>query len=225
MMLTLMLGMTSTVFAQRIGIKAGGNFSKIIYRTNDINSIFHDNDHVEWKPSYHVGVIGEFPLTGLASIETGLLFTVKGYKSEVFMYNDNMEIMFVGTARENLYYLDIPVTAKVGFDIGSVTIFGLTGPYIGIGLAEENVAKISINDRTEIHKDSIGFGKDGFRRLDYGLVFGTGVEIKRIEISVSYSLGLGDISNINSSNDVKIHNRVLGLSIGTKFGKKKASEG
>ena len=61
--------------------------------------------------------------------------------------------------------------------------------------------------------------KDDLKRLDFGLTMGGGVEINSIQIGLTYALGLANISSYTDYG-TKINNRVLGLSVGYKFGGK-----
>lgn len=73
---------------------------------------------------------------------------------------------------------------------------------------------------TETEEEDIKWGSDyesDFKRLDFGLTMGAGVEINSIQIGLTYGLGLANISP-STDNGSKINNRVLGLSVGYKFG-------
>jgi len=75
---------------------------------------------------------------------------------------------------------------------------------------------------TRTGKNSISWGSGEFEynRLDYGLTAGTGVEIKTVQIGLFYSLGLANLFNDSDNNIVesKLTHRVLGFSMGYKFG-------
>jgi hypothetical protein len=53
----------------------------------------------------------------------------------------------------------------------------------------------------------------GLKRLDYGLLFGAGMEYKSFQFEVSYALGLANISAITEDN-ISVKNTVLSISVG-----------
>lgn len=73
------------------------------------------------------------------------------------------------------------------------------------------------------NEDKVVWGSDAeesdFKRLDFGLIMGAGVEIKAIQIGLSYDLGLANITP-DTDNGNKVHNRILALSVAYKFGGK-----
>ena len=91
------------------------------------------------------------------------------------------------------------------------------GPYVGIGLSGKMKGEVSIDGETTSQEIDIEWGSDidsDFKRMDFGLIVGTGVELNSIQIGLNYSLGL---ANILPQNNVKFRNRVLGISFGYKF--------
>ncbi len=209
--------MTTELFAQNFGVKAGLNLSNMLVK--DDNDTYSDD--FKMNPGFHVGATAEFPFSDMLSFETGLLLSTKGYKvseEETFM---GETIKMEG--KLNLLYLDIPLTAKAFFDIGSAKIYGVFGPYLGMGLSGKSKYEATYGGETEKGEYDIEWGSDedesDFKRLDFGLTMGAGVEIKSVQIGLSYGLGLANISPYTDGG-VKISNRVLGLSVGYKFGGK-----
>ena len=92
------------------------------------------------------------------------------------------------------------------------------GPYAAIGLSGKIKQEESINGATTSEEIDIEWGSDiessNFKRMDFGLIMGAGVELNSIQIGLNYSLGL---ANILPQNNVKFRNRVLGISFGYKF--------
>ncbi|MBT8220056.1 MAG: PorT family protein [Bacteroidia bacterium] len=124
-------------------------------------------------------------------------------------------------AKWNLIYLDIPLTVRASFDIRGAKIYSVFGPYVGMGLSGKIKTESSYMGETEKDQEDINWGNnedDGdLKRLDFGLTIGTGVEINAIQIGISYSLGLANISNF-ADDGTKISNRVLAISAGYNFG-------
>lgn len=193
-------------FAQNFGIKAGLNLSEIRLS----NPYENYNDYLKMNPGFHIGPTVEFPITESFSIESGLLLSTKGRKVIIKESMDNFEYK----EKLNMFYLDIPLTAKAALDIGSFKIYGTFGPYIGMGLGGKS--KFTIDDETS--SESVKFGSDGLKRLDYGLTAGGGIKFNDIQIGIIYGLGLANISNTaNFFQGSKQYNRVLGISTGYNF--------
>ncbi len=202
-------------FAQTFGIKVGLNLSNMIMKDDDETY----SEEFKMKPGFHFGPTIEIPISELFSFESGLMLSTKGYKESV-------KISYGGCISERntkvyMLYIDIPLTAKVTFDVGGTKLFGTFGPYIGMGLCGKmKYIKIYEIDE-EVEKISFGSNKeeDDLKALDYGLTAGIGFTLNSTQIGISYALGLANLSNY-SEDHYKIKNRVLGISIGYKFGGK-----
>ena len=112
------------------------------------------------------------------------------------------------------FSIDIPLTGKASYDIGSFKIYGAFGPYIGVALS----GKYKTSDSPDYTLKWGSSSEDDLKRVDFGLVFGAGVEINAIQIGIAYNLGLMNISATTDGGS-KINNRVLGISAGYWFGK------
>ena len=217
LVLVIALTMTTEVFAQTFGIKGGLNLSNLLAQDDDDTYI----DDAKMIPGFHIGATAEFPLTEMFSFETGLLLSTKGFKmseEETFM-----EENYKYEEKLNLLYLDIPLSAKASFDLGGAKIYGVFGPYLGIGLSGKSKYEVTFDGETESNEEDVKWGSDEdesyLKRLDFGLTMGAGVEINSFQIGLSYGLGLANISTYTDGG-YKINNRVLGISVGYKFGRK-----
>ncbi len=201
-------------FAQTFGVKAGLNLADMLMKDDDETY----SEDFKMNPGFHLGLTAEFPLTDMVSFEPGLLLSTKGFKmsgEETFMGET-----FKYEGKMNLFYLDIPLTAKAYFDIEGTRIYGVFGPYLGMGLSGKSKSEVTYNGEKETEEEDIKWGSDeddDLKRLDFGLSVGAGFEIKSIQIGLSYNLGLANISTYTDEG-FKINNRVLGISIGYKFG-------
>jgi hypothetical protein len=207
--------MTTGLFAQNFGVKAGLNLSNVFAKDDDDTY----SDDFKLNPGFHAGLTADFPITEMFSFETGLLLSTKGYRisEKETILGETFEI----EGKLNLLYVDIPLTGKVSFDIGGPKIYGAFGPYVGLGLSGKAKSKITVGGETEEEEEDINWGsdeqEDDLKRLDYGLMVGAGVEINALQIGVSYGLGLANIS-ANNDNGNKANNRVIGISLGFRFG-------
>lgn len=215
LILVIIFTIATTSSAQKFGIKAGLNLSNMVI--TDDNETYSDD--FEMNLGYHAGVTVEFSLADKIGLETGLLLSTRGFKSS--LEEEIFGELFKVESQFNLLYLEIPITAKASFDVGSAKVYGALGPYIGIALNGNVKSEVTISGETETDEADISFGsdenEDDFKNLDFGLTIGAGVEIKSIEIGLFYGLGLANISPYTGAGST-IQNRVVGLSVGYKFG-------
>ncbi len=197
--------------AQTFGVKAGLNLANMLSKDDDDTY----SDDFKMNPGFHLGLAADFPITDFLSFEPGLLFMTKGMRF-------NQDILgFSVKGKLNLYYIDIPLNMKATFKAGdNLKVFATAGPYIGLGLSGKAKSTTVYQGEKETHSEDIKWGgdedEDDFKRLDFGLTFGAGVEIKAISIGLSYDLGLANISSYKNDG-TKISNRVLKLSVGYRF--------
>lgn len=198
-------------YGQSYGIKAGLNLANFLDKDDDDTY----SDDYKMNMGFHVGGTLDYPLTDLLSLETGLLLTTKGMKIEEEFLGANI------TAKLNLFYLDIPITLKAGYDLGGAKIYGVIGPYVGMGLSGKIKTEVEYQGDTETETEDIVWGndeaEDDLKRLDFGLTFGAGAEINVIQIGASYDFGLMNTSPY-TENGYKTNNRVLKFSVGYRFG-------
>ena len=215
------LTMTTESFAQTFGIKAGLNLSNMHYEEDAVTY----SDGFRIKHGFHLGVSVEYPINEMISFETALLLSNKGYK-----HSGKDDTGTEVNSKASLFYIDIPFTAKASYRSGSAVLYGIFGPYFGIGLyGKIEYERLGMGETVTL-VDDISWGSDGdddLKRLDFGLTTGVGIEINSIGIGMSYTFGLANIfpnagyRNIPPNyNGTKGINRVLGISLSYKFGGK-----
>jgi len=161
---------------------------------------------IKQNPGFNLGPVIEFPLKGKLSVETGLLFTAKGYKKTGGL-DLTGDVNY--TITNNFYCLEVPVLMKASFPVGKAELFGMVGPYIAYALFGNKSATVSGASFTPDPKLDIKWGSDAYYkldRLDYGPKFGGGIEFDKLQLGVSYGLGLKNFSN---NGILKQKNRVL----------------
>lgn len=206
------LTMTTSAFSQvKFGIKGGLNLANMLDKDEDDTY----SDDYKFKPGFHLGVITEFSISKQFAIEPGLLFSTKGFKVE----EEDIKLSF------NLNYIEMPLNAIYKIDLGGVKILTQTGPYIAYAISgkmKANMALLGVNEDSKEEEILIGDDKekDVIKPLDFGVNFGAGVEINDFFISMQYGLGLANLSISNDVNDdkTKMKNKVIGVSVGYKFG-------
>ena len=192
--------MTTKSFAQvKYGVKAGLNFANLSESDNDDSY----NEGKTSKIGFHFGGTAEFPASEALSVQTGLLYSTKGYK-----INDGD----FSTAL-NLNYLEIPINAIYKIEVGGSKLCLNAGPYLGYAFS----GSLAYGDESYDYK--IGSGdEDDIKALDYGINIGAGVELNdKITIGLQYGLGLANISSYTEYG-YKSNNRVIGISVGYMFG-------
>ena len=103
---------STSSFTQTLSVKAGLNLSNFFVK--DDHETYSED--YKWRSGIHVGAIAEIPIRNMLSFETGLLLSTKGHREMV-------EDTFLGEtiklkASTRLYYLDIPINAKVSIPAG-----------------------------------------------------------------------------------------------------------
>ncbi len=199
------------VQAQTVSIRGGLSLANMLDRDNieTYSSMYSNN--VGW----HLGMLVDFPLGGIASLETGVVLTTKGMKVEEEFFGIGIE------ARARMYYLDVPVLLKVTAPIsGKVDFYATAGPYMGYGMSGNIEATLRFMGMEETESEDISFGndkeKDTFKPLEFGLSFGGGLQVNAFVIGMSYDLGLTNIS-VYQKQGTTVKNRILKFSVGYRF--------
>jgi len=139
--------------------------------------------------------VGDVPLSESVYLNSGFLFIRKGTKRHISDVDEKIPVR----------YLEIPVNFCYKFDFITWKLYGQAGPYTGIGLSAR---RIRGDDKEKIE---FGTELEQFKRMDYGVNFGVGVELDNYtQISMNYGVGFRNFSN---RFDEKIRNRVLTITI------------
>lgn len=196
----------SQSYAQVTALKAGFNLSNFAFSNDD------GSDFVEYKstPGFHIGTTFDIPLGDMFAIETGILLTTKGTQTKAdfggYSYKSTI----------NILNAEIPLSFKTIFGVSdNLDIYASAGGYLGVGIIAVSRFKTTLNGQTETDSEEIEFDENGLQRLDYGLTFGAGIEVKGFIVGASYDLGL---ANIDGSGSGTIRNRVLKIGVGYRFG-------
>lgn len=213
-------------FAQTFGVKAGLNMSKMT-----------EMDDAKMLMGFHVGATAEFDVMENFTVETGLILSTKGVKFEKTVSQSLPGVgkfEATGTTKTNPMYLEIPINAKYGFDLGGKKLYVAAGPYLGFGIggkdkkesdvkftwddgvsdAIKEMTKKTYENQTGSSDSKIEWGDKGMKRMDIGVNIGAGIEFGAIGVGIQYGLGLTEIAK-----DSKVKNRVIGISVSYKFAK------
>ncbi|MCZ8355117.1 MAG: porin family protein [Cyclobacteriaceae bacterium] len=207
----------SNSFSQTISLRGGVNIANMLSKDDDESY----SDSYSPKVGLNLGVITEFNLSENIGLETGFIYSGKGFSSSL-TYTDPIAGEFSVEGKASLLYFEIPINVKPYFNLGNLKVFSIIGPYIGIGLRGKTIFETKALGFTEKIEEDIKWGtdedNDHFKRLDAGLNFGGGIEFNKFQISVNYQHGLMNISPTNE-NGAKIKNRVAALTVSYMFNK------
>jgi hypothetical protein len=187
--LALTLGVASAAQAQsaRFGVKAGASLTSL---TGD------DTDNAKYKFGFNGGVMANFALNDMFSIQPEVLYSMKGAKA------DGRD------SRVNLNYIDIPVLAKIS--TGETGLFFELGPQIGFlasAKAKENDTSIDV--------------KDAFKSVDFGYAAGLGFQAASGPmVGLRYNGGFTNNGKSVMGYDPKSKNSAFQLYVGFLFGGK-----
>ena len=183
--IALVLSTNYTQAQTRFGIKGGLNSATFAISESGVTIT---------PPSrigFNFGGITEIPLETDFYLQSGLLYSTKGFKiNGESLSTDNLEI---------------PINALYKLSVGSVKVLGFAGPYIGYALSG-NAGSADI--------EFSGKNKD-MNTFDMGLNFGAGIEISSFQITAQYGLGLTNLAA--DSNDGTMKNKVFGISVAYLF--------
>ena len=186
-------------------------------------------DDAKALTSFQAGIIGDISLAEFIALQSGLLVTGKGTKSQD---GDPSDANYF-KATTNPIYIEVPLNLIFKGPIGLNTkFFAGAGPYLAIGVAGKNKTEgkflgTSFSSEKDIdwsdddpttfnYEEGAGFGI--MKRFDYGLNGTAGIETKNIVLSVNYGLGLAKLqSGSNSSEDDNNKHRVLSFTVGFKL--------
>jgi hypothetical protein len=173
--------------AQQISLRGGLNLSQF---NEAIDGDVVQKEGQKFNVGFNAGPIIDLYLKNMFSLETGILFSAKGNK-----------LLDINLWKESIYYLELPVMLKASKPINkNADVFAMAGGYVAEALYG--------NRKGYGWNVDIGLGsKDNeYDRLDYGLKFGAGIKIHRVQLGACFEVGLIDFEN---HDDIKDRTRVM----------------
>ena len=190
--------------------KIGVSWSSVIAKETVSNQFVDDFDYRR-KGGLVIGIATDIPLGGHRfSLQPEILFHQKGYTS----------IYSLGPASSTtrLNYLEVPVLIRVNFG----KFYATTGTYVGFGIGGNFKRSYSYMGQTEEYEGKVKFGADPygyqtskqyFNAVDFGVQFGTGMNLSVVVVDLRFGLGLTDIIE-RQDFDAKTLNTSLQLTVG-----------
>jgi hypothetical protein len=187
--LVLILMFGSSASAQiTYGAKAGVNFANVSFAGDDVPS--------SSRIGLLAGAFATVPLTGWLSVQPEAIYTVKGASIDIF----DIESDYI------VDYLEVPVLARVPIQR---RVYLAVGPSIAFRIRARN--RTSFGGSTE----EVNIADD-VESLDIGVVGAAGLEMGRWVFDGRYTHGFSD-TDADTSDNVKIRNRVFSVSAGFRF--------
>jgi hypothetical protein len=185
------------------GVRAGLNLTNMVFKDNGATVTG------KMKPGIQLGVTGEHAITDAFAIQPGLLFSMQGYKMEE-------EGPLKGAIALN--YIQIPVNVQYKLDLSGMKLLLQAGPYLGIAVNGKFKMKAgSQEDSMDIRFKSSNGGGD-YKRGDFGLGVGAGLQFGNIQAAVGYNIGLANV-DAHYDGDHTAKNNGLALTVTYLFGK------
>jgi hypothetical protein len=190
-----------------------------------------DNGRVDEANSittFHAGIGIDFPLADALSLQTGLVATGKGAKTEFGKTTD--ATYWRATSKPVYVELPLNLVAKVPlseytrlyFGAGGYAAAGVSGKnerqgkLLGASFHSESDIIFSDDDPTTSAEENAGYGK--LKRFDYGLNGLAGLEFNKFTIGANYGYGLAKInSNTNNNANDEGKHRVVSISLAIKL--------
>jgi hypothetical protein len=200
------------------------SFSQLSYGIQSgfqMTTVKSSHAETDWKPSYHVGIFGNYTLTRRYSITANLLFSDKGYTYDTYADYNNYYGSFSSIPKSTYHfqYLDFP--SFLQYKISNVVSV----------LAGGQVSYL-LSSRLTVHPISESTNKIDYygNRLDFGIGGGLVFYLNRFTtIQLRYMQGLSNIIKAEASQKIdsypflgtvnarvlgyKDHNEVLQLSM------------
>lgn len=173
----------------RIGTNFGFNFSNMVLSDEGGVGTYDTKFGARW------GISAKYEIKEYLDIVGSVLYSVKGFVSENGIVTDR-----------HFNYIEVPVQVMLKKPLSpKIKLMGIGGLYAGLGIS-------GVYD--PFSKDGLGYNP-----IDFGLILGTGVEIKeRFQVRLAFEPGLADLAI--SEENTTLLNQVITLDFACFFGKK-----
>lgn len=192
----------------KFGVKAGLNLANIAQNYK----ISEDEDDTDMLLGLSLGATVEYELKENLALQSGLIFSRKGYKMD---YKDEYES---SEGKVKVTWLEVPMNFT--YKMNDFQIYA--GPYMAFGIGGEMEYDETEDGYSYSSSTDIKFGdndSDHVRGFDYGLNLGLGYQTGNLLFNAGYSLGLANLQPNDSDGDYKNSNRVISFSVSYFFGK------
>ncbi len=165
------------------------------------NVSFEGDDEFDFgsRTGFALGISMNRPFANGLEFAPELLYVQKGAKAE--QSGDSYAV--------KLGYVEAPILFRMVFGDGSARPFVLGGPVVGFNVGCKVTFTSSGDSGSEDCDD------DDIESVDYGIMFGGGIMMQRLSLSIRYDLGLANVNASEGGGEQK--NRALMLLAGYSF--------
>lgn len=206
-----MLGWSYSAMAQTltIGPRLGVNFGRQIVTGDDSDISEVWNDKVEAASGIQAGLVANFKLSEIISVQPELLYTLKGYKFQVD----------TETNTGKYDYFDLPVLAKISIGNGPVQGFVTAGPVFSYWMGGEDHTEDAGDEFSraidfEDDNDGVENRFEAGASLGVGLAYNTGAGALNLDLRY----GTGFTSVYKFDDDSKLRNEGFSITLAYLFG-------
>lgn len=179
------------------GVKAGASLTNFTGKGTNGSDLKN-------KFGFNGGLVANFAVNDLFSIQPELLYSMKGAKGKDTFGGSSVD------AKLNLHYIDVPVLAH----INAGGLFFELGPQIGFLAA----ANTSADSNGQSYSQDI---KSDLKTIDFGYAAGLGYQMPAGPgVGLRYNGGLIDISKDSSNSSNAVRNSAFQLYVTYMFGGK-----
>lgn len=199
----------------KFGIRAGVNFQKIY--GDDFGGNKVENDFLT---TYHAGITADLLVTPVFYLQPGLIYSLKGAKSESGGTKTTIKTS----------YVELPINLLFKPELGSGRLLLGAGPYIAYGVGGQSKTKngsVAIERDAEFKNtisaaDYLNVKSYYVKPFDYGANALVGYELYNgFSIQVNGQLGLSKINpkieGVTNTDKTNLKNLGVGVSLGYKF--------
>jgi hypothetical protein len=226
----------------KFGIRAGLNLGKIgtiydySYSERNGNDYYYSSgtsDKMELSGNligFHVGAVIDVKILEFLYFQPGIMLSLKGgeEKEESERRYSNGESRYEEDITTiSTYYLDVPLMLSLkGTLTNDLALRAHAGPYIGFGLFGKYERELTdsrypeYNEKTEI--DNIfspsAYEKNyfaGFKKFNFGIGLGCGIEFNNVYLGVNYNIGLTNLYDEEDS--IELYERTFSFTLGYNF--------
>lgn len=175
-------------FGQKIGLKIGANKYRFNMEREDGSSFDHKTNQV----NLHIGMTVEFEFGSRFSVQPGILFSKKNVR-----YEDKFTPIEFYRSDYSPTFVEFPVALKYFLMPEKNRLYVFAGPYAALGVSGDLKIQDRIPPAQTLENYKIWGDDDGDRlkKFDYGITFGTGIDLNNFEIEIFYNHGIQELAN------------------------------
>jgi len=166
-------------FSPTFGIKAGVNYSTLAVDEDEI-------DDATYKTGFTAGFYKITPISDNLSFQSELLYTAKGAEYEVTGRN----------VEANLGYLEVPLSLQLHLGKLPVYVFGGAHASYLLNAKYEYASGFFEDGQDIVEFDDL----DGFKRFEFGVQGGVGVQIGKLSVEARLTRGLSNMESDRTIN-------------------------